>query len=156
MLKLDKNGNLYPYNVIEIDLQEVRAFFVDNFITSFTRKRLFDNYVLLFDEVKSVTETISFSLINGSFVSDKINPNDIDVVFFIEYAFFEKNNEKIEFLKKQFNELNIDCYFEKIYPKNHSYYIRYQTDLLYWHNLFTKSRKREPKGYLKIIIENEK
>ena len=65
MLKLDKNGNLYPHNVIEIDLQEVRAFFVDNFITSFTRKRLFDNYVLLFEEVKTITETTSFSLINA-------------------------------------------------------------------------------------------
>jgi len=44
----------------------------------------------------------------------------------------------------------VDNYLERIYPENHKYYERYHQDLLYWINLFSKSRNKQKKGLIQI------
>ena len=77
-----------------------------------------------------------------------MNPNDVDVVLFIDYQLFEILENEISKFKSIAIYDEIDVYVEKKYPENHRYFIRYQTDLLYWNQLFTRNRKKQNKGYL--------
>jgi hypothetical protein len=150
MLELDLNGNLKPYQSIESTLEEVEAFFVAAFPASNTRKQLFDNYKLYTDALKVEIGAPFFQYLNGSFVTRKLNPNDIDLVTFIDYQILKSKEPVWKKFKDGNLFLGIDGYIERVYPENHPYFIRFQTDLLYWNDLFTKSYKGQPKGYIKI------
>ncbi len=155
MLEFDFNGNLKPYYAIESTLEEVERFFVAAFPASNTRKQLFDHYKLYTEALKVEIDAPFFQYLNGSFVTKKLNPNDIDLVTFINYEILKSK----ESIWKKFKDGNlfpgIDGYLERVYPENHPYFVRFQTDLLYWNDLFTKSYARQPKGYLKIIFNHD-
>ena len=96
--------------------------------------------------------------INGSFVSKKKNPKDIDIVNLIDYRVVEEKEPLIrrEFLRDTVPKIYwIDAYLVILYPENHKLHSWTQSDLLYWNEWFTKSRmgrqeKRYPKGYIEI------
>jgi hypothetical protein len=152
MLKLDNYGNLMPYQAIETDLEAVDSFFVMPFTASLTRNDLFALFSQFLNEIREILSCNFNLFIDGSFVSNKLNPNDIDVVLFVDYQIFELNEKRINELKKRIEYQLLDVYFEKIYPENHPFYIRYHSDSLYWNQLFTRSRQNRPKGYL--IVKN--
>jgi len=135
MLEFDKNGHLFPYESITCNLEDFKNTFIDSFPNSETRFSLGKTYN---------------QFLNGSFVTQKLNPKDIDIVSFIDFNKYETQEKLFKELKAHYKDLNIDCYFVKKYSEKHKYFIRYRTDMLYWNDLFTKSRKRQNKGYLKI------
>lgn len=152
MLEFDKNGNLYPYEAIESRINIVEETFVTGFKDSKTRFELFKAYLEFKENVQHLVETNFVQFVNGSFVTRKLNPNDIDIVCFIDFRIYEQKEKRFNELKVTYKVLNIDCYFVKKYPEKHKYFIRYRTDMLYWNDLFTKSRKRQAKGYLKLKL----
>lgn len=78
----DSHG-LLPDGVYECD----EAVFVEKFVGAFPasarRSMLFDGFQLLRDEAEVVVSSAT-QWVNGSFVTDKIDPDDIDVVTFVE------------------------------------------------------------------------
>ena len=55
--------------------------------------------------------------INGSFVTTKENPNDIDFVTFIDSTIFKQNEAKLEeFWSFALEDEGLDAYIVKIYP----------------------------------------
>lgn len=96
-------------------------------------------------------------------MSNKANPNDIDFVTLIDWKIFEaKESEIINGfrLKGAKENYNVDAYSVKIYPDNHSKYVLTKSDLAYWYNWFTrtkKNRKRQTfaKGFLEIVFNFE-
>lgn len=91
--------------------------------------------------------------IDGSFVTSKANPNDIDVVIFVDHVTYDAVETKLDVFKYRRLFLGIDCYIERLYPIDHVHYIRYQSDLAYWNSLFTRNRKKQHKGYISIIFQ---
>lgn len=116
MLEFDKNGNLYPYEAIHSTIDILERTFVDGFKDSKTRFELFKTYLELNNDVQHLVETAFVQFVNGSFVTRKLNPNDIDLVCFIDYKIYEQKEKLFKELKIAYKALNIDCYFVKTYP----------------------------------------
>jgi len=122
---------------------------------------LFENYLNL---IADFSEQISpnFTVwIDGSFVTQKINPNDIDLVIFLEATIFREKETELKSLERTYKLEDLDLYFVKIYPENHKKYTAYKLDKADWNFLFTKTkrhtrtRKSFSKGFLSIEYHEE-
>ena len=156
-MEFDPQGNLFPYKVLEIDLNKFEEIFVTNFRNSETREQIFQNYVSCIDKLKSEIGNNFYQWIDGSFVTSKLNPNDIDIITFLNFEVYENNLSKlIDFQgKKLKEEQNLDCYFVKEYPIEHkNYEVITKYDSIYWLDFFSKTRvQRNGKRYSKGIIQ---
>lgn len=94
-LNFDEYGNLTPYKIMEIDLATFEAYFVTAFPKSKTRKRLFENYLRYIYRFQDKVFPFFEQWINGSFVTKKENPKDIDLITFLDYKIFEKRGDKV-------------------------------------------------------------
>jgi hypothetical protein len=92
MLKFDNQGYIVPADVVEIDLLIFKEYFVFND----TRKELFESYLSFNEHLQNLFTDDYFQWVNGSFATQKIKPNDIDVVSFIPHTVFEKNGKAFE------------------------------------------------------------
>lgn len=91
-----------------------------------------------------------YQFIDGSFITKKTFPKDIDVVTFVEANFFNNNAVKLLNLRKNFSK--IDCFFVPNYqPEERNYFVT-QFGLFEWEQLFNTDRECNPKGILKIIF----
>ena len=156
-MEFDPQGNLFPHKVIEIDLEEFEKIFITNFPNSESRNRLFQNYLSYIQKIKDEIDSTFYQWIDGSFVTSKLNPNDIDLVTFINFEFYENNLSKLTDLQGHNlkKEQNLDCYFVKEYPIEHkNYEIITKYDSVEWFHLFSKTRvNRNGKRYSKGIIQ---
>ncbi|MGB3779836.1 MAG: hypothetical protein WA960_15855 [Tunicatimonas sp.] len=157
-LNFDVRGNLEPYQRTVVSYNDFKECFVDQFPGESTRHQLFEQYKRYTQEY---TEKITGKFkhwINGSFVSRKVNPMDIDLVNLIDYRIVK---EKEGLIRSNFvgstvhREYGIDAYLVIIYPENHTLYRWTKSDLFYWNDWFTRSKidrpkKRYAKGYVEI------
>ncbi len=156
-LHFDSNDNLTPYSKITTDLATFEKVFVADFENSTTRKILFDNY-LRYLEAFSKKITPNFTQwINGSFVTLKENPKDIDFVTFISAELYRKNINIIDnFLSFSLEKQKLDAYILEIFPREHERYLSYTImNLEKWDSRFSYSKENEskiifPKGYIEI------
>lgn len=136
----------------------MKAKFVDLFGEGSSRKRLFSGYEQYNADLKSLLNNQKFfQWINGSFISTKINPRDIDIVNFIDYKLVGAHEKNLQgFINRQGKAtFGIDGYIVKIYPKAHKNFIRTKSDLIYWENWFSMSiknrrKQRYPKGFVEL------
>lgn len=99
---------------------------------------------------------VSFYL-NGSFTTKKRNPNDLDIVIFIEEEIFKKSKQ---LLSTKFNhdklqaESRLDVYFIIEFPENHPNHSFTVSDRAYWVNQFTRTRpNRKGTVYKKGLLQ---
>lgn len=157
-LEFDAKGFLKPYKMIETNLEEFQMFFVHSFEESATREYLFAEY---FDFIQDFKREVGGNIIvwiDGSFVTNKLNPNDLDLVILIDDAIY---TEKYSHIYQYFNNhskdkkyINLDIYTVRIYPTNHPMYKFSQSDKAYWYDWFTKTRKNyQHKQFQKGFIQ---
>lgn len=80
-MQFNQHGNLEG-GIIEVrNLSEIEELLVDNFPTSFTRRRNFESFCNFWNNLDNTKVTRIW--LDGSFCSNKLNPNDIDCVVFI-------------------------------------------------------------------------
>lgn len=157
-LSFDAHGYLQPYKRITLSSEEFVGSFVKLFKKDSSRHRIFEHYKRYTEDFREKVTTNFKQWIDGSFVSNKKNPRDLDLVNLVDYETAEKCDSIIrsEFLKNTVIENHgIDAYLLIIYPENHKLHSWTKSDLLYWNDWFTRSsmnkhRKRYPKGYLEI------
>lgn len=162
-LKFDERGNLSPYGKSEMKRSEFKEMFVDAFIETSTRYEIYNNFE------KYVTEfgaEISFDFkvwINGSFVTNKQNPGDIDIVSLLDYRIALERTVILQdkFLNRSsLKEFKIDAYVVRTYPEDHKEYGKTRSDLLYWEHWFSNSKKnrakkRFPKGFIELTFNHK-
>jgi hypothetical protein len=90
-MNFDNFGHLTPYEIIEIDLKTFQCDFVDKMANAIHRNKLFQNYLNYTNDLCKIVSKQYFQWINGSFVTLKNTPRDIDIVSFIDYRFIEKH-----------------------------------------------------------------
>lgn len=164
-LNYDLRGNLIPYEKTEIEYDDFKDFFIDKFEDSVTRIEIFNNYnQYLINFQEEITPNF-IQWINGSFVSNKTNPRDIDFVTLIDYEVYEKNEQLIESKFRKNGAKNhfesIDAYCVKFYPEGHKKSSISEFDLVYWRNWFSETKKNRakkkfPKGFIEIKFGNKK
>lgn len=156
MLTFNHSGLLVPDNKINSTVQELENEFVFNIPTA-KRKEIFDAFIRYNEDFKKVCDLLELhQWINGSFVTKKNNPGDIDVVTFIAYDIIQKLGSKLDNFKYPNSEIiyGVDAYIVEVYPETHSETFRYISDKAYWMDRFTKTRRirgnRLSKGFLEI------
>lgn len=143
-IEFDEYGYLKPYELIEIDIETLEEIFIKAFRASKTRNELFINYVSFLDAFQvEVVASEFIQWINGSFVTKKLNPQDLDIVTLIDNQTYKLKEKEITYFQsiEFYQKTNMDCYFLRVYPENDPKYIRTKSDLAYWENQFSFIRK---------------
>jgi hypothetical protein len=149
MINFDEQGYLIPYDVQEITLKD----FEEAFATNESRQSLLVEYNVFIEYLNSLGINNFYQWIDGSFVTKKTTPRDIDVVSFIETKEFKMNEKELLLLSKMFQ--NIDCYFVEVFLRDDKKYFITETDTSYWFHLFQGTRKpRVKKGFVQINFGN--
>jgi hypothetical protein len=161
-LLFDTRGNLQPSGVTECNIEELKAMFVDQFEPNQVRQELFTQLIQYNLDLHDLIGMPFVQWINGSFISRKNAPEDIDLVTFIDWEFYSVHDAVID---RQFGKSkakdsypNLDAYTVYQYPANHSLYPIYHADQLYWLDWFSKTRynrtkQRFSKGFIQLKIE---
>ena len=149
-VEFDKHGYLQPYELIQIDWETFEQLFVNGFPQSKTRKQLFENYQQWVKEMRKILNINFTQWIDGSFVTRKVDPNDIDVVVFVDYEVFKEKRLLFVDRERLKQQSGIDLYFVNIYPLDHSYHFRTLFDEEEWLSIFGFDRKNQPKGFIKL------
>ena len=145
MLTFDSNGYLKPYKPIETDL----TVFEQTFATNAVRKLIFEQYKLYLVDVQNIIPNGDFfQWIDGSYVTKKPMPFDIDLVTFVDFRFLKENKIYFEGLKGKYNK--IDGYFAPLFPSNHPDAYKNHLLKLDWKELYIRNRSIHPKGFIQI------
>ncbi len=153
-LSFDKHGNLVPYEISIISFEDFRQFFVMQFEYSIARGILYELYVDFVKDFSSEFTPEFVHWIGGSFVTNKISPNDIDVVTLVEIT--EQLNLRIDILQKfttkgySKQNYNIDSYLIPVYDVRDSRYAYTRDSVQYWKDWFSHDRNKEEKGLIQL------
>lgn len=111
-MDFDEFGN-YKAGIHAVSLEWFKNHLVDEAEKSTTRSRNLTSFIEFckLQQVKEYIDTITYVLIDGSFVTNKIDPHDIDVLFISEFV-GENYEELINFSNKQ-NGLTPFCQGKK-------------------------------------------
>ncbi|CAM3309475.1 nucleotidyltransferase domain-containing protein [Filibacter tadaridae] len=158
-------GNLFP-GIHKYTYEEFEKQFVAEFSTSTTRSEIYKNFK---DWLKLLIDVLppSYIWLDGSYLTDKTNPNDIDlVVFYKPEDIVDLGQEGTEKLGTIINQLsdgyNCDAYF--CYSLDHLPQEVIEANFggqekimeTYWMGQFCFDRSRNPKGIVefnKDVIE---
>lgn len=161
MLAFDSRGFLTPAGKSASSLDELKEFFVLRYKQSSKRQVLFNELLKFF---RDFFETISVEEVtiwaNGSFISKKENPNDIDFVFFLDYMLADQFESEIS---RQFTHpesktiYQMDAYLLRVFPEHHPNHFFTESDKAWWFELFSNTRKNragrsDKKGFVEIKI----
>ena len=145
-MQFDDNGYLQPYKAITSNVNEI----VNEFCFTEQRTLLYQNFVALIAELQTLLG-IDFEVwLNGSFISKKPVPNDIDLVIFVDFAVFEKvEKELAKFRTLEYRkEKGLHCFFEPVYPVQHKYFSNYEMNQKQWLFDFTRKLDKRTNKYL--------
>ncbi|MFK7933926.1 MAG: hypothetical protein AB8G22_10475 [Saprospiraceae bacterium] len=158
--KFDAKGYLLSDNSEWTTLEEIRYNFVDSFPNSERRLLLFNNYLRFLYRFQDLVFPYFEQWIDGSFISQKENPKDIDIVTFLDYRVYRLKGEPFmdQFWSFSLEDEFIDSYIVEIYPESHEMYVPYQQNIERFTNLYGTSRADDrgvvkEKGFLKILFE---
>ena len=137
-------------------MAEIENALVDGFPNSQTRGILFARWCALREALRRLV-SVEAEWLNGSYVTDKQDPNDIDVVNFIEHRELEKLDAAGKTLLKGLVHNKIsqalhgcDSYLVAVVPEDHPQYHAYQEITAYWDKWLGTDREGNAKGYLEV------
>ena len=144
---------ILPAGIHEVDLPGRRNLCLDRFPASVTRPRIFANVEAVVTDINR-NAIAGEILIDGSFLTEKLNPDDADLVFLITDSVFKGLNvvQRSFFDNFRKNSLyqacRIDNYGVVIDENGPTGVLVYA----YWLRQFGFSRKDEMKGILRISV----
>ncbi len=159
MLKFDSKGHLKPYQPITCGVADLKTHFVDSF-TSVTRSANYTKYVKYSDDLKALLGGVAITQwVNGSFVTKKINPKDIDFINFVDHHLIQRLGEKLDPFRPEnsWDAYGVDAYILEVHPLDSKEFVKFtQSDKAYWNGQFDRTRRnrngdKHPKGFLEII-----
>lgn len=150
-----ENGNLNP-GIHEYSFNEVEKQFVIDFPSSETRKNIYQNFCIWLKKLVEI-KSPRYIWLDGSFLTKKVNPNDLDLV-----VFYRPEDITSEELAVKLNHLihtdsaNYLCdayiclslsHLEEFQKEQFG-----QTKIMetYWKGQFSFDRNRNPKGIVEI------
>ena len=121
LVDFDLIGHLAPYTVIPSTFEAFEGLLVQPFPTHSTRFSLLDGYKRYLERLKTVLNVNFYQWVDGSFVTEKMNPNDIDIVTFVPHeVFFRKERELMGLIAPESKLIyKVDAAFVPVYPTNH-------------------------------------
>jgi hypothetical protein len=150
---------LLPVGAHQTDAQEIERRLVQVHPLSATRAWLYDAWRRRRAAMASLV-AIEREWVNGSFVTLKRDPGDVDVVSFVRGEAIENLTEDaVTDLRNLFERERIrrifgcDGYLVIIRPIGHPQRAAYEERCTYWHDWWSRTRDDQPKGYLDVVGE---
>ena len=161
VLEFDHKGLLFPAEIHHISREKFEQFFVSSFPTSKTRLLLYEAFSRYTEAFKSdITETFA-QWIGGSFTTQKLNPNDLDLVTILPVATFSTYEEKLRsnFGRQVAKQEGLDVYFLEVRPQGDPKFPLWNSNYTYWYHQFSTSRKdrfgkRHPRGFVQLTYNS--
>jgi hypothetical protein len=158
MFTFNKSGLLVPDGKIISTLETLHKEFVIK-IPSDRRKQIFDLYLKYNEDlIRCCGQKALKQWIDGSFVTKKEKPEDIDVVTFLDTKLVTTLGNKLNDFLSPNSEIiyGVDAYIIETHLENNPKQFYYESDYAYWYDFFTKTRRnrgnRLSKGFLEITI----
>ncbi len=155
MLLFDAKGHLTPYNCIQTDWQT----FMGTFGWTKHRQLIIASLQSFIDRLGSLSINVFDLWIDGSFVTHKSQPKDIDVVFFLPTSSYRMYEQALRTIRNEFSEL--DVYFVRKIAEGDREHFLYLADKAEWLFQFSmtkpdrRTRRKYPKGFLQISWTDE-
>lgn len=136
-------------------MEEVAYNFVKRMPPS-TRAVLFDDFQNLRHRIREQCGNGLLEVwLNGSFISTKGEPADIDAVFHIKDTTLQDHGSFLLNELQKSRGQAVDGYILRVYPDDHKRHFRTTSDRAYWEHLFsrtkpTRTRRGFAKGFIKI------
>lgn len=155
ILPISADG-LLPAGIYSVDADSVFETFVLPFPDSQTRRTLFRRWEAYNQQLKNKLGGISLTQwLNGSFVTSKRDPTDIDLVTFVPSLLYQRNEEDLIDLYTTILLFNagLDAYICPVFLPEESGYAEFQQRRDDWQHLFgqVRSQKKE-KGFLTLTF----
>ncbi|MFD1954590.1 DUF6932 family protein [Paenibacillus thailandensis] len=151
------NGNLTP-GIHTYTIHEFEQQFINEFTTSIRRSLIYTNFKHWLSQLLQVLPP-RYVWLDGSFLTQKVDPNDIDLVVFYYPEDIQNQNQAAE-LKELINRVsrnyNCDAYFslsfENWTPQQLAVFPQQNHKIMqtYWMGQFGFDRARQPKGMVQI------
>ncbi|MFA9370116.1 MAG: hypothetical protein ACERIH_00190 [Labilibaculum antarcticum] len=149
----DEHGNPQPEGIRPIPFKDFKTAFVDDFETSETRPRIFDGYESYVYDFKTNISPSFQHWMNGSYTTNKENPNDIDLVNIVPFSddLNLKGTALMAFITKGTSKENymVDGYLVPVYPDDDPRAEFTKNQLAYWEDFFGSDRN----GRTKTLFE---
>lgn len=159
MLHFSSYRLLKPSGAIESDQDEIYREFVSAFPLSTSRFDLFHEWSKYNKLLRREIGQGFVQWIDGSFISQKSNPKDIDIVSLIPASLYEKHQLVLDnFWSDKWEREGIDAYFVKIYPEHDPNFLNFTyIDLRQWEKRYSWTKPdanfvQHQKGFLTVTI----
>lgn len=148
-MEFNENGMIEP-GLHSCTVTEFKQTFVDKFPSSQRRQEIFDCFINFVGKLSN-SYNIHEIWVDGSFVTEKVNPNDVDIIIFLELEDFIKISPYWSNLR---NINNIDAYCalavqekyrSRLSPVDFNTAINQRN---YWRGQFGFDRADRPKGIM--------
>jgi hypothetical protein len=130
---------------------------VESFPIHSTRYSIFEGYKRYLTRLKAVIHSDFYQWIDGSFVTDKLNPNDIDIVTFINHDVFLRKEQALSGLIAPESKLlyKVDAALVPVFPINHKLHYATEWDINFWKKFYGNTRpdaqhNQMPKGFIQL------
>lgn len=165
MFEFNDDGNLNGGIIKGVSLDKLREVFVNEFPDSKTRKRNFEGLIEYIDffEAIGIYSYISKVWLDGSFLTNKLNPNDIDLVVLFNPINGSKVNHFFDHIANSARTMGLSLYCDpyfsidhELIPPNHEQtkrQLEYQNT--YWLGMFGFDRNGKNKGIIEICFNKE-
>lgn len=151
-MTFDQFGYLTPYELIETDLETFEQVFVNAFNGSDTRKIIFKAYLDYLDQLQQIIGKGFYQWIDGSFITKKQNPNDIDFLTWVNCHLYDSKIKELSELRQQrFTKNNLtDGYIIPLYPQQNRKVYLNEINEKQWLFDWAEDDNKHPKGLIKI------
>lgn len=149
---------LLPAGFHDLDDSSIKSLLVEAFPKSVRRSMLYCNYIQLLEQLKQINHQVycfSEVWIDGSFTTEKPEPDDIDILLVLDFNALNSLPETLKplvstLLNREYVKLNynIDVL---LLPENHPE-MDYQERRSYWRGWFGFDRKENPKGLVRVML----
>jgi hypothetical protein len=160
-LEIPEGADRLPAGRHKATIADIEAALVSAFPTSTSRRPLFDRWVLVREAVARIVP-ITAEWVNGSFVTTKVDPKDIDVVTHLEGAGYEQLDEvqRVTLVglvggKRSKPLHGCDSFALVEYPDGHPARAAYTMASRYWESVWGTHRDGRPKGYIEVVVAND-
>jgi hypothetical protein len=151
---------LYPAGFHPMNVATLRQKCVDGFPLSNTRATIMNGLEQVVQELESF-EVAGEIWIDGSFMTQKIDPEDVDVLLRVDSALYDGGSPELRKAIDDFDSAQLkhryhcDSYVWREYPVGHSLHNESEWDRAYWIRQFGFSRGDDYKGIVTIEIRSQ-
>ena len=165
--QFNERGDLPPgFHGSTVDEFETR--FVENVPESKTRQPIFAGYLRYCKDLFNFDVPLE-QWLDGSFITNKIDPDDIDIMSLVDASKLTENNEK--HVKSLFiyhdhsnrgylnSKYNCDPFVIAVYPPSHKYYHLTLKSIDYWYGAFGHvggNPEKPSKGLIRIDLNDDR